>query len=49
MTGREVVSKKIKTEAFVGVLDFDLPNGAYSAALTAASGEVFTKKLLIAK
>lgn len=43
------MSKKIKTEAFVGVMDFDLPNGAYSAVLTTPNGEVITKKLLITK
>ncbi len=49
MTGREVLSKQLKTESFVAVLDLDLSNGAYLVKINNAQNQVLIKKLLIAK
>jgi hypothetical protein len=49
MTGREVLSKQLKTESFVAVLDLDLSNGAYLVKINNAQNRVLIKKLLIAK
>jgi hypothetical protein len=49
MTGREVLSKQLKIDGNVSVLDLDLSNGAYLTSLTNTNGSVLTKKLLVAK
>jgi hypothetical protein len=49
MTGRVVLSKQLKTESFVAVLDLDLSNGAYLVKINNAQNQVLIKKLLIAK
>jgi hypothetical protein len=49
MTGREVLSKQLKTDNYSGVIDLDLSNGAYIATITNAQDQFLTKKILIAK
>jgi hypothetical protein len=49
MTGREVLSKQLKTDNYSGVIDLDLSNGAYIATITNVQDQFLTKKILIAK
>ena len=49
ITGREVLSKQLKTDNFTGVVDLDLPSGAYLVKINNAQIQVLTKNLLIAK
>jgi hypothetical protein len=49
MTGREVLSKQLRIDGNVSVLDLDLSNGAYLTSLTNTNGSVLIKKLLVAK
>ena len=49
MTGREVLSKQLKTDNYSGVIDLDLSNGAYLVKINNAQNQVLIKKLLIAK